>query len=50
MTWFSAIKLVEYGYTQAANGVVLIVSAVAFGGTYAIQKTMKTDLGRGLGG
>jgi iron(III) transport system permease protein len=45
-----AIKLVEYGYTQAANGVVLIVSAVAFGGTYAIQKTMKTDLGRGLGG
>ncbi len=44
-----AIKLVEFGYTQAANGVVLIVSAVAFGGTYAIQKTFKTDLGRGLG-
>nr|WTB09561.1 iron ABC transporter permease [Streptomyces antimycoticus] len=43
-----AIRLVEYGYTQAANGVVLVVSAVAFGGTYAIQKTMKTDLGRGL--
>jgi iron(III) transport system permease protein len=45
-----AIKLVEFGHTQAANGVVLIVSAIAFGGTYAIQKTMKTDLGRGLGG
>lgn len=45
-----AIKLVEFGYTQAANAVVLIVSAVAFGGTYAIQKTMKTDLSRGLGG
>ncbi|MET0898321.1 MAG: iron ABC transporter permease [Mycobacterium sp.] len=45
-----AIKLVEFGYTQAANGVVLIVSAVAFGGTYAIQKTFKTDLGRGLDG
>jgi iron(III) transport system permease protein len=44
-----AIKLVEFGYTQAANGVVLIVSAIAFGGTYAIQKTMKADLGRGLG-
>jgi iron(III) transport system permease protein len=45
-----AIKLVEYGYTQAANGVVLIISAIAFGGTYAIQKTMKADLGSGLGG
>jgi iron(III) transport system permease protein len=45
-----AIKLVEFGFTQAANGVVLIISAIAFGGTYAIQKTMKTDLGRGLGG
>jgi iron(III) transport system permease protein len=45
-----AIKLVDFGFTQAANAVVLMVSAVAFGGTYAIQKTMKTDLGRGLGG
>jgi iron(III) transport system permease protein len=45
-----AIKLVEFGFTQAANGVVLIVSAIAFGGTYAIQKTMKADLGRGWGG
>lgn len=45
-----AIKLVEYGHTQAANGVVLIISAIAFAGTYAIQKTTKTDLGRGLGG
>lgn len=45
-----ALKLVEFGFTQAANGVVLIVSAIAFGGTYAIQRTMKTDLGRGLGG
>ncbi|QZA12699.1 ABC transporter permease [Mycolicibacterium holsaticum] len=44
-----ALKLVEFGFTQAANGVVLIVSAIAFGGTYAIQKTMKADLGRGLG-
>ena len=49
LTTFS-IKLVDFGFTQAANAVVLIVSAVAFGGTYAIQKTMKADLGRGLGG
>lgn len=45
-----AIKLVDFGFTQAANGVVLIISAIAFGGTYAIQKTMTTDLGRGSGG
>ena len=45
-----AIKLVEFGFTQAANGVVLIISAIAFLGTYAIQKATKTDLGRGLGG
>ena len=44
-----AIKLVEFGFTQAANGVVLIISAIAFLGTYAIQKTTQTDLGRGLG-
>lgn len=45
-----SIRLVEFGFTQAANGVVLIISAIAFAGTYAIQKTAKTDLGRGLGG
>ena len=45
-----AIKLVDFGFTQAANGVVLIVSAIAFGGTYAIQKTLKAEIGRGLGG
>lgn len=45
-----AIRLVDYGYSQAANGIVLIVSAIAFFGTYTIQKLMKTDLGQGLGG
>lgn len=45
-----AVRLIDFGYTQAANGVVLIVSAIAFFGTYAIQKLMKTDLSSGLGG
>lgn len=45
-----AIRLVDFGYTQSANGVVLIVAAVAFLGTYSIQKLLKTDLASGLEG
>ncbi|MBS3180584.1 MULTISPECIES: ABC transporter permease [unclassified Pseudoclavibacter] len=45
-----SIRLLDVGYTQAGNGVVLVVSALAFFGTYAVQKIMKTDLSRGLGG
>lgn len=44
-----SIRVLDSGYTQAGNGVVLIVSALAFTGTYAVQKIMKTDLSRGLG-
>lgn len=44
-----SIRLLDMGYTQAGNGVVLIVSALAFAGTYTVQKIMKTDLSRGLG-
>lgn len=44
-----SIRLLDVGYTQAGNGVVLVVSAVAFLGTYTVQKLMKTDLARGLG-
>lgn len=45
-----AIRLVDFGYTQAANGVVLIVALIAFVGTYSIQKLLKTDLASGLEG
>ncbi|MBS1897881.1 MAG: iron ABC transporter permease [Actinobacteria bacterium] len=44
-----SIRLIDLGYAQAGNGVVLIVSALAFAGTYTVQKVMKTDLSRGLG-
>ncbi|WP_309066904.1 ABC transporter permease [Microbacterium sp.] len=44
-----SIRLLDLGYSQAGNGVVLIVSALAFAGTYTVQKVMKTDLSRGLG-
>jgi len=44
-----AIQMLEYGYVQAANGIVLIVCAIAFGGTWAAQKLLKTDLAQGLG-
>lgn len=45
-----SLQLVDYGYTQASNAVVLIICAVAFFGTYFTQKLLKTDLAKGLGG
>nr|WP_300144283.1 iron ABC transporter permease [Propionicimonas sp.] len=44
-----SIRFLDVGYTQAGNGVVLIVSALAFFGTYTTQKLMRTDLSQGLG-
>ena len=45
-----AIRLVDYGYTQAANAVVLMICAVAFGGTMLVQKLGKASLADGIGG
>ncbi|WP_323016625.1 iron ABC transporter permease [Castellaniella sp.] len=45
-----AIRLVDFGYGQAANAVVLMLSAIAFFGTLFLQKTTKTSLASGLGG
>lgn len=45
-----SISLVDYGYTQQANCVVLVISAIAFGSTYLMQKITKTSLAAGLGG
>ena len=45
-----AIRLVDFGYSQAANAVVLMLSAIAFLGTLFIQKATKTSLASGLGG
>lgn len=44
-----AIQMLEFGYVQAANGIVLIVCAIAFFGTWGVQKLLKTDLAQGLG-
>jgi len=44
-----AIQMLEFGYVQAANGIVLIICAIAFFGTWAVQKLLKTDLSQGLG-
>ena len=48
LTTFS-LRLLEYNYTQAANAVVIIISAIAFFGTLAAQKITKTNLAEGLG-
>lgn len=45
-----AIRLVDYGYTQAANAVVLMICVIAFVGTVGVQKLTKSNLSDGLGG
>jgi len=45
-----SIRLLDIGYSQAGNAVVLLVAAIAFIGTYSVQKVMKTDLAQGIGG
>jgi len=44
-----AIHMLEFGYTQASNGIVLIICAIAFAGTWSVQKLLRTDLAQGLG-
>lgn len=45
-----SLRLVDYGYTQAANAVVLMICALAFFGTLLGQKVTKSSLADGLGG
>ncbi|MGK9259352.1 ABC transporter permease [Sinorhizobium meliloti] len=44
-----SLRLVDYHYTQAANAVVLIIAAIAYGGTLIAQKLTRTNLAEGLG-
>lgn len=44
-----AIRLLDYGYDQATNAVVLMLCAVAFTGTMLVQKLGKSSLADGLG-
>ncbi|MBN7778502.1 iron ABC transporter permease [Nitratireductor aquimarinus] len=44
-----AIRLVDYGYTQASNAVVLMLCVIAFFGTLGVQRLTKSSLSDGLG-
>ncbi|MDQ2780897.1 MAG: iron ABC transporter permease [Pseudomonadota bacterium] len=43
-----AIRLLDYGYDQATNAVVLMLCALAFFGTLGVQKLTKSSLADGL--
>lgn len=45
-----SINLVDYGYTQLANAVVLMIALVSFTMTYLTQRLTKSSLASGLGG
>ena len=45
-----SLRLIDNNYTQAANAVVLIIAAMAYFGTLAVQNVTKTNLAEGLGG
>jgi iron(III) transport system permease protein len=45
-----ALRLVDYGYSQAANAVVLMICVIAYGGTMLVQKLTRSKLSDGLGG
>lgn len=49
MTTYS-IRLLDYGYQQAANAVTLMICVVALVGTIVVQKLTKTSIAAGLGG
>lgn len=44
-----AIRLVDYGYTQASNAVVLMICFIALFGTLGVQRLTKSNLSDGLG-
>ena len=45
-----AVRLVDYGYIQAANAVAVMICLVAFTGTWVVQKLGKSNLAEGIGG
>ncbi len=45
-----AVRLVDYGYTQAANAVAVMICVIAFTGTWVVQKLSKSNLAEGIGG
>ncbi|MFI0352647.1 ABC transporter permease [Actinomadura sp. 9N407] len=45
-----SISLVDYGYTQLANAVVLVIALLSFTMTYLAQRLTKSSLASGIGG
>jgi len=45
-----AVRLLDFGYSQAANVVAIMICLIAFGGTWIGQKIGKTNLANGIGG
>ena len=45
-----AVRLVDFGYTQAGNAVAIMICIIAFSGTWIGQRVGKSDLGSGIGG
>ena len=43
------MRLIDFGYTHAANAIVVIICAIALIGTWAAQKLLRTNLSDGLG-
>ena len=44
-----SMRLIDFGYTHAANAIVVIICAIALIGTWAAQKLLRTNLSDGLG-
>ncbi len=44
-----SVTLIDFGYTHAANAVVVIICAIALLGTWAAQRLFRTSLAQGLG-
>lgn len=44
-----SMTLIDFGYTHAANAVVVIICAIALGGTWAAQKLFRSNLAEGMG-
>jgi iron(III) transport system permease protein len=45
-----SIGLVDYGYTQLANAVVLVIALLSFTLTYLAQRLTRSSLASGIGG
>ena len=45
-----SVRLVDYGYTNLANVVVLILVAITFGATFIVQRLTRAGLASGLEG